>query len=143
MDCSFYYIKARNMADDKKPHEKPDSSETTTEATTAAKSWFGFLNSQAAKHWLAILLVATLVFHGIGLIYYKISSSRSAMEYSPEIALGNFRFTVDKSAGGPIAGADFSLYVTAIDGLDRFARSRLASHQFRVQEEVEKLCTGP
>jgi hypothetical protein len=53
--------------------------------------------------------------------------------------LGNYKFTADKTAGGTVASAEFSLYITVLEGLDRIARTRLDSHKFRVQEEIEAL----
>ncbi len=53
--------------------------------------------------------------------------------------MGNFEFTADKTAGGRVAGAEFSLYITALEGLDQIARTRLATHKYRLQEEIEAL----
>ncbi|HEY4761472.1 MAG TPA: hypothetical protein VIH42_12900 [Thermoguttaceae bacterium] len=127
------------MAAETKKPENQSTEEVKTEPSSAEKSPFALLRSQTAKHWLAIVLIGTLVIHGIGLIYYKSTSNPAPINYSPEIALGNFSFRADKTAGGPISSAEFSLYITALDGLDRLARAGLASHQFRVQEEIEVL----
>ncbi len=97
------------------------------------------LRSQTAQHWLAMLLIATLVIHGGGLVYYKHNNTRAPVEYSPEIALGNFRFAADKTSGARVANAEFSLYITALEGLDKFARSQLNSHKYRIQQEIEVL----
>ncbi len=119
--------------------ENTDSEEATTESSSVNQTKFAWFCSITAKYWLAVLLISTLVIHGIGLAYYKFGSTRAQVEYSPEITLGNFEFRADKTAGGRVQGAEFSLYITALEGLDRIARNRLASHKFRVQEEIESL----
>ncbi|MGD0382139.1 MAG: hypothetical protein ABSA77_01370 [Thermoguttaceae bacterium] len=127
------------MTSETKRPENPSSDEEKTEASTAGKSRFALLRGKTMQYWLAFLLISTLVIHGIGLAYYKTSNTHAPIEYSPEIGVGNFQFTADKTAGGRIAGAEFSLYITALEGLDRIARIRLTSHKYRVQEEIESL----
>jgi flagellar basal body-associated protein FliL len=127
------------VANETKRPESPDSEASKTEATTAKKSKFAVFQSKSIPYWLALLVVCTLVLHGVGLAYNKMSATRAPVEYSPEISLGNFEFTADKSAGGRISRADFSLYITALEGLDRIARTRLSSYRFRVQQEIELL----
>ncbi len=119
--------------------EEPDSEETKTEQTSAGKSGIASFFGKTMQYWLAFLLVTTLVIHGIGWAYYKAGNTAAPTELSPEIGLGNFKFMADKTAGSRIATADFSLYITALEGLDRIARTRLASHKYRVQEEIEFL----
>jgi flagellar basal body-associated protein FliL len=127
------------VANETKRPENPSPDEEKTDASSAGKSRFAFLRGKTMQYWLAFLLISTLVIHGIGLAYYKMSKPNTAIEYSPEIGVANFQFTTDKTAGGRIAGAEFSLYVTALEGLDRIARIRLTSHKYRVQEEIESL----
>lgn len=127
------------MANESKHLENTSSDEPKTEESAASKSKFSQFFGQILRYWLPILLIGTLVIHGAGLAYYKLHSVRNQAETSPEIGLGNFEFVADKTSGGRIGGAEFSLYVTALDGLDRIARTRLASHKFRVQAEVEAL----
>jgi flagellar basal body-associated protein FliL len=119
--------------------ERPNSEEANAEPSTAKKSKFAWLCGKKMQYWLAFLVISTLIIHGIGLAYYKLSGNRSTVEYSPEISVGNFEFTADKTAGGRIAGAEFSLYITALEGLDRIARTRLASYKYRVQQDIELL----
>jgi flagellar basal body-associated protein FliL len=127
------------VVNESKRPDNLDDEETKTESTEVQKSRFAFLSHQAVKYWLAVLLVSTLVIHAIGLAYYRQTIIHSSAILSPEIAMGNFRFAADKTSGGPVASAEFSLYVTALDGMDRLTRSQLASHQFRVQEEIETM----
>jgi len=127
------------MANETNRPNDPNSEEDKNEASPAKKSMFALFGQQTMQYWLAILLISTVVFHGLGLTYYKLNSNRVPLENSPEISLGNFQFTADKTAGGRIVGADFSLYITALEGLDRIARTRLAAYKYRVQEEIEAL----
>ena len=118
-------------------HESQSSDEGDAQPSPANKSRFALLRSKTGQYWLAILLIVTLVIHGSGWIYYKLNRAPAPVVYSPEIALGNFRFAADKTSGARIESAEFSLYITALESLDRLARNRLASHQFRVQQEIE------
>jgi flagellar basal body-associated protein FliL len=127
------------VANESKHPENPDSEETKTEESSAGKSKFAWLYGKTMQYWLAILLISTIVFHGIGLAYYKVNSARVSAEITPEIALGDFQFAADKTAGSRINGVNFSLYITANDGLDQIARSQLTTHKYRVQQEVEAL----
>jgi flagellar basal body-associated protein FliL len=127
------------VANETKRPENPNSEETNTEPTAAKKSKFALFRSKTVQYWLAFLVVSSLVILCIGLAYSKTSSTNTPVEYSPEISMGNFEFTADKTAGGRIARAEFSLYITALEGLDRIARTRLASYKFRVQQDIELL----
>ncbi|MGA2061133.1 MAG: hypothetical protein ABSG67_11675, partial [Thermoguttaceae bacterium] len=122
----------------KRPEES-NSEEAQTEPSSKSKSRFALFSAKSVPYWLAFLLISTLVIHGIGWAYYKAVNTSAPVELSPEIALGNYKFTADKTAGGTVASAEFSLYITVLEGLDRIARTRLDSHKFRVQEEIEAL----
>jgi flagellar basal body-associated protein FliL len=122
----------------KRPEES-NSEEAKTEPSSNSKARFALFRAKTVPYWLAFLLISTLVIHGIGWAYYKAVNTSAAVEFSPEIGVGNYKFTADKTAGGRLSSAEFSLYITALEGLDRIARTRLASHKFRVQEEIESL----
>jgi hypothetical protein len=122
----------------KRPEES-SSEETKTEASSAGKSKIALFCGKTMQYWLAFLLITTLVIHGIGWAYYKAGNVVAPPEISPEIAVGNFKFTADKTSGSRVAGAEFTLHITALEGLDRIARTRLTTHKFRVQEEIESL----
>jgi flagellar basal body-associated protein FliL len=133
------YTGAAAVADQPKRPEGPESEEPKTEETTPGKSKFASFFGKTAQYWVAFLLVSTLVIHGIGWAYYKSVHPTAPPDISPEIGVGDFRFAADKTAGSRISAAEFSLYITALDGLDKIARCRLASHKFRVQGEIESL----
>ncbi|MGW8257520.1 MAG: flagellar basal body-associated FliL family protein [Thermoguttaceae bacterium] len=117
----------------------PDADEATDQPASPEKSRFGFLTKKKAGFWLLILLIGTLVIQGIGFTYYKICAVKNADKLSPEIALGHFIFLGDKNAGSRISKAEFSLYITSIDGMDNLARPWLFSHEYRVREAIETL----
>jgi len=127
------------MATETKRPEDAASKEDNSQVSAAGKSKSAWYNGKIAQYWLAFILVSTLVLHGIGLAYYKAGNFQAPLEYSPEIAVGNYQFTADKSVGARIIRAEFSLYFTALDGLDKVARVRVVSHKYRVQQEIESL----
>jgi flagellar basal body-associated protein FliL len=127
------------MANEPKRPEDAASKEDNSQAASAGKPKSAWFNGKIAQYWLAFLLISTLVLHGIGLAYYKAGKSQASIEYSPEIEVGNFQFKADKSITARITGADYSLYFTALDGLDKVARIRMSSHKYRVQQEIESL----
>jgi flagellar basal body-associated protein FliL len=127
------------VANETKRPEESNTEEAQTEASSKSKSRFAWVSAKSLPYWLVFLLISTLVIHGIGWAYYKAASASVPVELSPEIDVGNYKFMADKTSGGRLSGAEFSLYITALEGLDRIARTRLASHKFRVQEEIESL----
>jgi flagellar basal body-associated protein FliL len=127
------------VVNETKRPEESNSEEGQTEPSSKSKARFALFSAKSVPYWLTFLLISTLVIHGIGWAYYKALNTSAALEFSPEIGVGNYKFTADKTAGGRLANAEFSLYITALEGLDRIARNRLASHKFRVQEEIESL----
>lgn len=127
------------MADETKRPENPSAEEEKTVESSAGKSRFALLCGKTVQYWLAFLLISTLIVHGIGWAYYKSINTRAQADSSPEIEVGNFHFTADKTSGGRITGAEFSLFITALDGLDRIARTKMYSHKYRVQQEIESL----
>jgi flagellar basal body-associated protein FliL len=127
------------MANETKRPEDATSKEENSQATAASQSKSAWYNSKITQYWLAFLLVSTLVLHGIGLAYYKSGTNKAPTEYSPEIAVGNYQFTTDKPIGARITAVEFSLYFTALDGLDNVARNRMISRKYRVQQELESL----
>jgi flagellar basal body-associated protein FliL len=127
------------MVSETNQNEKHSSEEAEAQQAPAKKPRFAIFRGRSAQYWLVIFLIVTLAVHGLGLAYYKFSSASTPVVYSPEITVGNFRFAADKSSGGLVKNAEFALYITALDGLDRLTRNRLASHQYRVQQGIETL----
>lgn len=87
---------------------------------------------------LAILLIASLVVHGFAFVYYRLGRQGPAAP-EHEIGLGVFQFVPTDAQAGPIARAQFSLYVTLLEGFERTGRQRLAIHRSRVQQDIEQL----
>jgi flagellar basal body-associated protein FliL len=127
------------VSNETKRPEDQRSEKENGEASSAGKSKLAFSFGKTAKYWLAFLLVSTLVIHGVFFALYKTSKTAAPIEYTPEIGIGKYEFTADKTSGGRIANVEFSLFITALDGLEQIARNRLISHKFRVQEEIESL----
>jgi flagellar basal body-associated protein FliL len=97
--------------------------------------WQRFLT----KKWIAILLGASVVVQGAGLVYLQISRKQPAIRAEPEVPLGDFQFASDSPDGAKIARVRFGLYVTFLEHLDRVARDELAARRFRVQQAIEQL----
>lgn len=127
------------MANETKRHDASEPEEAKIGTSSENKSKFALFCSQTMRGWLTIILIGTLATFGIWFIYYKLSNTRIIADNSPEISLGDFKFTADKTSGGRVASADFSLYITALEGLDQIARTQLTSHKYRVQQEIEAL----
>jgi len=100
--------------------------------------WRGLLSSLLTPRGLAILLVVSLVVHGFAFAYYRLAGPGPSVP-PHEIELGEFQFVPADTEVGPIAGAEFSLYVTLLEGFERSGREQLARHRCRVQQDIEQL----
>ena len=119
--------------------KRPESEASKDDQAPANKPKSSFLHNPTVQYGLIIVLVCTLIAPCIGIAYYKLNNNAPVVESSPEISLGDYQFSADKSADGRISGADFTVYITALDGLDRITRAKITSHKYRVQEEIETL----
>ena len=91
---------------------------------------------------LVIVIVLSLVLHGIGLGYSHYSRSHGRTdtgEETTEVSLGSYRFEAEPSEQGDIVGAKFCLHIALIDDVEPPARQALAQRQIRVQQNVEEL----
>ncbi len=88
---------------------------------------------------IAILVVVSILAHGVGFAYFRFFRRSAAAVTSPEVGLGAFRFEAGKGEVGRITGAEFSLHIALLDQVDRAARRRLEDHRVRVQQDVEEL----
>lgn len=88
---------------------------------------------------LVILVVASVVIHGVGLTWYYFAQVRNGADDGKEIALGPYSYSADPVERSPIVSATFSLHIALIDDLARPARQALAQRQFRVKQDVEEL----
>ena len=100
-----------------------------------AASWRRLLT----KKWIAILIAASIVIHGIGFAYSRLAGKSAPPTSSPEVTLGDFRFEAGESEAGRITHAEFSLHIALLDHVDQPARKRLEARRFRVQQDVEEL----
>lgn len=102
------------------------------------RHWRELLRALVSPRGLAILLVVSLVVHGFAFAYYRLGGQASAPP-EHEIELGEFRFVANDVESGPIAGAEFSLYVALLEGFEDSGRQQLAIHRSRVQQDIEQL----
>jgi flagellar basal body-associated protein FliL len=118
--------------------KKPDAEAQPTvkrEESGKIASWRRFLR----KNWIVILVAATVVVHGVGFAYFRLTHGSPALVASPEVSLGVFRFEASQNEVGRITGAEFSLHIALLEHVDRVARRRLEDCRFRVQQDVEEL----
>lgn len=127
------------MAEKAGQSNQPEQAEPTAEESQAPTggpvSWRRLLTGK----WIVVLVVASLIIHGIGFAYSRLAHRGAPPAGSPEVTLGAFRFEADQGEAGPVAGAEFSLHIALLEQVDRAARSRLEAHRFRVQQGVEEL----
>ena len=81
--------------DEQKPEqEKPEGKETV-------RIWKRLFTPK----WLAILLGASILLHGIAFGSYQLLVRSASAGNTPEVSLGDYQFTADGSERGQIAGA--------------------------------------
>jgi flagellar basal body-associated protein FliL len=97
--------------------------------------WRRFLTPK----WIAILVVVSIVIHGIGFACVRLASNSPPVVSRPEVSLGVFRFEAGESEVSRVAAAEFALHIALLEQVDQAARRRLEAYQFRVQQDVEEL----
>ena len=109
----------------------------TTESTEPGKP--RFLKRFGTRKWLGILLILSIIGHGIGLTCLLVQGYRYRATPSAEVDLGAFHFAINPPAGQPTDRAQFHLHVALLNQVDQAARQRLSARRFRVQQDVEEL----
>jgi flagellar basal body-associated protein FliL len=130
------------MTAEKSERKAPGGGEepaTPAPQTSRLRAGIASLAKLFTKKWILILVLLTLVIHGLGFAYYRLRQESPPPRLSPEVALGAYRFEADRNEGGRVSRADFALHVAFIDGVDRAARQRLDDRKLRVQQDVEEL----
>jgi len=126
------------MPDDtQRGHRRDQAAASRDDGTVqSGTAWYGrFLSWR----WLAVLLVASLVLHGMGLASYALLGGMRSTESTPEFALGDYRFLVPPCKPGRVEEATFSLHIALLEHVERPARERLRERQHRVRQKVEEL----
>jgi flagellar basal body-associated protein FliL len=113
--------------------EQPEGAAPSAPAAKA-----GFFSRIFTRKWLLVLLGMSVTLNAASFAYYRL---RQRPEQAPpgELGLGNFHFEADKSEGGRIAKADFSLHVALLEPVDPLAKQRLATRKYHIQQDVEEL----
>jgi flagellar basal body-associated protein FliL len=118
------------MADEvksKSPAEAPAS-------TPTAKPWW---KSALLRRWLVVLVVGSLVIHGVVFVLLRKSVARATVQ--PECMVGTFTLVGGDHNSAASAAGKFDLHVRFVDDLDASARQRMIAHEFRVRESIEGL----
>ncbi len=91
-------------------------------------------------NWIAAFVALSLLLPGVVYAYSRLASQSPVDEAGQgEVSLGSFRFLANVNERSPITAATFSLHLALIPETDALARSRLASHKHRVQQDIEQL----
>jgi len=126
------------MADDTKHDDRKDAAASSDDGGPQAtkSAWYRrFLDWR----WLVVLLVVSLVLHGMGLATYRLLGSTRDREPTPEVALGTYHFLAAPREPGQVESASFSLHIALLEHVEAPARQRLRDRQHRVRQDVEEL----
>ena len=118
------------------PAPQPAVDEKGSERFSRLKKLFGRL---LPRKWIAGLLILSIVVHLTGIVYYQVFAGGTVTVTSPEIALGEFAFAAGKSELGKITAAKFQLHISPLEQVEREARYRLHTREFRVRQDIEEL----
>lgn len=88
---------------------------------------------------LVILVVASVLVHGMGLAYSKLFSGPTAVVSDGEVSLGTYRFLAEPEERSSIRSAEFALHIALLDDVVGAARLQLVRRQYRVQQDIEEL----
>ncbi|NLX99744.1 MAG: flagellar basal body-associated FliL family protein [Rhodopirellula sp.] len=66
-------------------------------------------------------------------------SGERASAPAAELPLGDYRFAARKAGESNISGADFSLHIALLNGVDPATHQRVVSRQHRIEQAVEEL----
>jgi hypothetical protein len=120
-----------------KPSKAPDETEPAA-AQTAGPAKTPIFTRFFTGKWLLIVVGVSIVLHVAGLAYIRVRE-RPEPSCGGEIGLGAFHFEADRSEGGNINKADFSLHMALLEPVDSTAQQRLAARKYHVQQDVEEL----
>ena len=120
-----------------KPTKKSEEDAEPTAQPAATPKTSLFPRSVSLK-WLLVVVGLSLALHAATFAYLRLLP-RAEPPASPEVGLGEYHFEADRSEGGRIARADFSLHVALLEPPDTAARWRLNAHKRHIQESVEEL----
>ncbi len=122
------------MATQTPPSDEQNESTDTSTSTNqpAAPRW-------TARWGLMVLLFASLVLNGIGLIYIAIGRGSGPVTRKGEITLGAFQFENSDARTRDVAEARFQLHIRLLPEQEEAGRERLQLRTFKVQQDIEEL----
>ncbi len=121
-----------------KPNKEADAVEPAGVEAPAAPVKAPFYARFLTAKWLLIVVGVSVVLHVAGLAYVRVRLHTEPPS-NGEIGLGAFHFEGDRSEGGSVGKADFSLHISLLEPVDLAARQRLAARKYHVQQDVEEL----
>jgi hypothetical protein len=127
------------MTEEVIPRSESDSDGQSRQAADKRVKVARILSRLFNRQLLGLLLLISLVGHGIGYLHHRLTMESVRGPVGPEISLGRFRFEASSLAGGAIRQADFALHVSLLSQVDSVARRKLATFKYRVQQGVEQL----
>jgi flagellar basal body-associated protein FliL len=120
-------------------NSRPKASEESAPTPAAPAKGTALWKRLPLGTWIAVLLGLSVIVHGFAFLYYQISAKTANHALAAEVPLGEFHFVSEKAEPGSIGSAEFGLYVTLLDHIDRQAREQLAARRFRIQQDIEQL----
>ena len=118
-----------------KPSKPETDSEAAAEAASPAK--VSLWRRLFTKRWFAVLLVLSVVVHGLMLVCWP-AAVRSKLKTPSEVELGEFRFH-NSEQKSRLATVQFKLHVSLLMGTESIGGSRLVEKKFLVQQGIEEL----
>lgn len=97
------------------------------------------MRQMATVHWIVLLIVLSVIVHGIGFVCYRLSAHGNDAGGEPEISLGEFEYRAAPGEHSPLTDATFDLYITLLDAPNLKAREQLAARRYRVEQDIEQL----
>ena len=127
------------MPPEKERSEPPQTAPAEVSADAPGPRWRSVLRQMATVHWIVLLIVLSVIVHGIGFVCYRIGARGKGAVGEPEISLGEFQYRAAPGEHSPLTDATFDLYITLLDAPNLKAREQLAARRYRVEQDIEQL----
>lgn len=127
------------MPPEKERSETPQAESSMVSADAPTARWRSLLRQMATVHWIVLLIVVSVIIHGIGFVCYRLGARGNGAAAEAEIPLGEFQYRAAPGEHSPLADATFDLYITLLDAPNLKAREQLAARRHRVEQDIEQL----
>jgi flagellar basal body-associated protein FliL len=119
---------------------KPREGEAEAAPSTTPVAPKGKFRDMITRSWLVlVILLGTILLQVGALVYHRATAQAEQPRPSPEMELGVFHFDTNRADEGQTTHADFAVCLALQDSNEQASRQRLATHKYRVQQEIEEL----